>query len=463
MTTARQRHQAVLLPHNSQVLIVGGTNGGNAVASAEVYVEWQGDGGTFFPANVPTNATDHRAHPNGARVVNGGGTQLRAWSDDSIRSERRVDVADRRESVVERQRSDHEQRAVRLCDGEDGQGRLSPRSDRHDHRQRMAAWGARFAYACREPAPRRSYARPGYADGAGNIISTEFIPDIRRGRQVLPDGSRKSVTGADDFTDASFTASVSGNWTNPATWGNVGSDPGTPGSNIPGANDAVTISSTGNVTVTVNTNNAAALQVTIGTNVNGSAATLQFNNGAQLTVGSDVSIGGTGNRTGNLLMTSGGTLKVGGALTYNSNGAVSFAGGTIEYNGSGAQTILSNFTYGNLTISGSRGASVTIPPAGNVIQILGTFTPSATFSSGGYITTGSTINIGGAGSQTVPSVPGLTYNNLTISGSGTKTSNGNVSLTGNLNVLGSTVFDWRHLRRTATWPAERLRLPTAQH
>ena len=76
-----------------------------------------------------------------------------------------------------------------------------------------------------------------------------------------------------------------------------------------------------------------------------------------------------------------------------------------------------------------------------MIQILGTFTPSATFSSGGYITTGSTINIGGAGSQTVPSVPGLTYNNLTISGSGTKTSNGNVSLTGNLNVLGSTVFD----------------------
>ena len=75
----------------------------------------------------------------------------------------------------------------------------------------------------------------------------------------------------------------------------------------------MTISSTGNVTVTVNTNNAAALQVTIGTNVNGSAATLQFNNGAQLTVGSDVSIGGTGNRTGNLLMTSGGTLKVGGA------------------------------------------------------------------------------------------------------------------------------------------------------
>src|SRR6185295_3954126 len=54
MATARQRHQAVLLPHNSQVLIIGGTSAGSAVATAEVYVAWQGAGGTFYPANAPS-------------------------------------------------------------------------------------------------------------------------------------------------------------------------------------------------------------------------------------------------------------------------------------------------------------------------------------------------------------------------------------------------------------------------
>jgi hypothetical protein len=54
MAVGRQGQQAILLPHNAQVLIVGGTNGGSAVPSAEVYVAWQGDGGTFFPANAPT-------------------------------------------------------------------------------------------------------------------------------------------------------------------------------------------------------------------------------------------------------------------------------------------------------------------------------------------------------------------------------------------------------------------------
>jgi hypothetical protein len=52
MIAARQRHQAILLPHNNQVLIVGGTAGGNAVATAEVYVQWQGSGGSFYPTNA---------------------------------------------------------------------------------------------------------------------------------------------------------------------------------------------------------------------------------------------------------------------------------------------------------------------------------------------------------------------------------------------------------------------------
>src|SRR5205823_3646519 len=48
-----------LLPHNNQVLIVGGVSGVAAAQTAEVYVEWQGAGGTFFATNAP--ATTARA------------------------------------------------------------------------------------------------------------------------------------------------------------------------------------------------------------------------------------------------------------------------------------------------------------------------------------------------------------------------------------------------------------------
>src|SRR5262249_38312036 len=38
MAVPRQRHQAILLPHNNAVLILGGTSSGAAVPSAELYV-----------------------------------------------------------------------------------------------------------------------------------------------------------------------------------------------------------------------------------------------------------------------------------------------------------------------------------------------------------------------------------------------------------------------------------------
>src|SRR6266480_1707129 len=53
LAAARQRHQALLLPHNNAVLIVGGTASGQAVATAELYKSWVGDGGTFEAANAP--------------------------------------------------------------------------------------------------------------------------------------------------------------------------------------------------------------------------------------------------------------------------------------------------------------------------------------------------------------------------------------------------------------------------
>ena len=52
MSVARRDHQAVLLPHNNQVLIVGGVSNGQA-AGAELYRPWTG---TFLPTGAPAVA-----------------------------------------------------------------------------------------------------------------------------------------------------------------------------------------------------------------------------------------------------------------------------------------------------------------------------------------------------------------------------------------------------------------------
>jgi Bacterial Ig-like domain (group 3)/Galactose oxidase, central domain len=42
LTTARQGHQAFLLPHNGNILVVGGTSSGTAVSAVELYTPWTG-------------------------------------------------------------------------------------------------------------------------------------------------------------------------------------------------------------------------------------------------------------------------------------------------------------------------------------------------------------------------------------------------------------------------------------
>src|SRR5205814_7797427 len=79
--TARQRHQAILLPHNNAVLIVGGTSGGNAVATAELYKSWQGDGGSFVPTNAPGAA---RVWATGGALSFPTGLTLRTGPNDGL-------------------------------------------------------------------------------------------------------------------------------------------------------------------------------------------------------------------------------------------------------------------------------------------------------------------------------------------------------------------------------------------
>jgi hypothetical protein len=84
--------------------------------------------------------------------------------------------------------------------------------------------------------------------------------------------------------------------------------------------------------------------------------------------------------------------------------------------------------YNNLTISGARTINTVALSASGTIGIAGVFNPSATFTTGGYSTTGSTIDFNGVGgTQTIPR---FNYNNVTCS-NGTKTQVTNLVIGGN--------------------------------
>ncbi|PYR17523.1 MAG: hypothetical protein DMF94_23420 [Acidobacteria bacterium] len=81
LAAARQRHQAILLPHNSAVLIVGGTSGGNAVATAELYKSWIGDGGSFEATSAPSAG---RAWAAGGALSFPAGLTIRTGPNDGL-------------------------------------------------------------------------------------------------------------------------------------------------------------------------------------------------------------------------------------------------------------------------------------------------------------------------------------------------------------------------------------------
>ncbi len=93
---------------------------------------------------------------------------------------------------------------------------------------------------------------------------------------------------------------------------------------------------------------------------------------------------------------------------------------TVNYAGTGAQIVVAQ-NYGHLTISSARaGNNVTLANSGT-IGVAGTLTDTASFNAGnGLVTTGSTVDYNGTGSQSVTALSPLvagssTYNNLTIS------------------------------------------------
>src|SRR3954471_489156 len=114
-------------------------------------------------------------------------------------------------------------------------------------------------------------------------------------------------------------------------------------------------------------------------------------------------------------LASSGTVGIAGTFSPGVTNAYVVSGSTVDFNGAGAQTVPTlsgSSAYNKLPISGARGgASVTLASTGT-IRVFETFSPTATFSGGGYVITGSTVDFAGVG-QTIPA---FNYNNLSISG-----------------------------------------------
>gem|GEM_PF-162324 len=192
---------------------------------------------------------------------------------------------------------------------------------------------------------------------------------------------------------------------------------------------------------------------TPGTNViSATQGTINFNGTGGQTIPAfnyyNLSISGVQTSSNNITLASSSTIGIAGAFSYTAtytSGSLVSTGSTINFNGTSGSTIPA-FAYNNLSISGAQSGAnnITLASSGT-ISVAGVFNPSATFGTGGYIVTGSTVSFVGSSAQSIPS---FTFNNLTIANSTSISSttasavtvNGNLSLTsGILNDGGNTI------------------------
>lgn len=149
-----------------------------------------------------------------------------------------------------------------------------------------------------------------------------------------------------------------------------------------------------------------------------------------VSLGGNLTVAGTLDLTDGELSVGTNTLTLNSTVTKTSGTLASAATGTVEYNqGSAGQSVLAA-NYGSLTFSSFN---KTLP--GGTVGIAGTFTPGTAT---GHTIAGSTIDFNG-GAQTIPAFnAGTGYNNLSTSGSGTKTASGTIEVAGDFDNGGAT-------------------------
>ncbi|MDP1676386.1 MAG: LamG-like jellyroll fold domain-containing protein [Bacteroidota bacterium] len=149
--------------------------------------------------------------------------------------------------------------------------------------------------------------------------------------------------------------------------------------------------------------------------------------------------------TNNVTLTNSDTIFIAGIfspiMTFTSGNLITI-GSTIEFDGLISQTIPA-FEYYNLIISGARSANDVVLSNSNTIFIAGVFSPIASFASGNFITTGSTVEFNGGNSATVPSLPGGTpYHNIIVNkNDGGLNAGDHLTLNGDLTLLLGDLYD----------------------
>ena len=218
--------------------------------------------------------------------------------------------------------------------------------------------------------------------------------------------------------DGAYNLSVYGNWTKNGTFTQSTSIVNFIGSGAQTINSATTFS-------TLKVNNAAG--VTLGAAITTSNLTI-----GDVTSSSIFNDGGYQVTSTGVLSLTSGTFKLGSgatATTYPSFATNTIASGTtVDYGSSSAQTIVA-VNYSNLSNTGNGDRTLS---SSGTIGITGSFTPGT----GNYTIVGSTIDYNGTNISTDETIASFTYNNLTISGSGTnsKKSGGNITVNGVLNL-----------------------------
>ncbi len=221
-------------------------------------------------------------------------------------------------------------------------------------------------------------------------------------------------SGSEEAQAATYYSRANANWATASTW-STSACGGTASAAVPGAADTVQICA-GN-TVTMNGNPGSALSLTI----NGTANWTNTNT-------TNVGNGGiTINSGGNITGTSAGILTTTGNLTVNANTTSTAV--AVRMQTTGGQTISGTGSLGNLAINSTttNNGNLTVTTALSGTSAL-TNGSNATLNIGGTsgLTTltataaGNAVNYYGA-AQTVKAT---TYSNLTLSGSGTKTTTG---------------------------------------
>src|SRR5436189_2542012 len=209
LAAARQRHHALLLPHNSAVLIVGGTASGTAVATAELYKSWSGDGGTFEAAGAPT---EPRAWATGGALSFPAGRTIRTGPNDGL-----VLLAGGSPSAD----ASGPRATAELY------GFATIRTDKSDYTPGQtvtmtgSGWvpGETVTLTLAEvPFHDVHPLAPVTADASGNIVSTEFVPDPDDvGTRFYLTASGSQSQAQTSFTDALSITSASLNGSNKVT------------------------------------------------------------------------------------------------------------------------------------------------------------------------------------------------------------------------------------------------------